>query len=109
MHRPDFNVPWMGHSSEQQPGDLSSLTPWRASFREAGARLCVLHLVQPFTQGAVKQVPLPFPGAEKQADSRHTVWCVLWVLWGCTEGSLAKSGGQGGEWIQQDFSTEATA
>lgn len=80
MRRPDFNVPSMAHSSEQQPGDLSSLTPWRASFREAGAWLCVLHLAQPFTRGAVTQVPLPFPGADEQADIRDTVWCVLSAL-----------------------------
>lgn len=77
MRRPDFNVPSMAHSSEQQPGDLSSLTPWRASFREAGAWLCVLHLAQPFTRGAVKQMPLPFPGADKQADSRDSLVCSL--------------------------------
>lgn len=53
-------------------------------------------------------MPLPFPGADKQADSSHgTVWCVLWVLWR-TEGPLAKSGDQGANG-SGNFSTEVTA
>jgi len=100
MRRPDFNVPSMAHSSEQQLGDLFSLTHWIASFRKAGAQLCVLYLAQPFTRGAVKQVP----SLEQISNLTAMTQCgVSSGCYGSTEGSIAKSGGQGGEWIWQDF------
>lgn len=75
-----------------------------ASFREEGAQLFVLHLAQPFTWGTIKQVPLPFCGADKQADSHNTMCCVLREH----RGVLSKAWEPGCRRIQQDFSMEVT-
>ena len=86
MRRPDFNVPSMAYSSEQQLGDLFSLTHWIASSRKAGAQLCVLYLAQPFTRGAVKQVP----SLEQISNLTAMTQCgVSSGCYGSTEGSLA--------------------
>lgn len=78
----DGTLTWAAALGCNYLGDLSSLTHWMASFREAGPQpaLCAPESGTAIHLRSNYQAPLPFSGADKEADSHDTVWYVLWVL-----------------------------